>query len=68
MFAIPLVGNRKLPIKPRIWLRVALVLMDRDLIDTHLKPIGDELTSKDRLAAVQAIGRLGPEAAPIAGR
>ena len=23
MFAIPLVGNRKLPIKPRIWLRVA---------------------------------------------
>ncbi len=25
MFAIPLVGNRKLPIKPRIWLRVAAV-------------------------------------------
>jgi len=23
MFAIPLVGNRKLPVKPRIWLRVA---------------------------------------------
>ena len=22
MFAIPLVGNRRLPIKPRIWLRV----------------------------------------------